>query len=486
MSSPSLFLYNDNDWSEAQQLAMALGPKITAFLSILGSSYIVKEVLTDRKKRQRVFYRIMLGMSISDILSSSFLFLTTWAIPSNVDGLMWNIGTQRSCEMQGFFLQLGIMTPLYNGVLALCYYLSIYKGYRERQIRPIERYSHTLVILFGITTATVGQLMKLYNNANAWCWISPPPPEVAALGEQYRTTIRVGNNHNGDPLCPTILYRWLFWAVPVWAMIMWATISMYLSYSKVLQMDKKMNTYLSGVTSSVLKPSTRNVMNCSSRIIVTTAGPVGDRDNTLVNNEVSDTFRTHGGDQNDVETCEFTTDTPPVAATATTTTQSDCHVNAMPHEAAKRMAEEIERRAYYKSRIVASQGLFYIGAFLFVWIFPTIILSYLLANHPPPFICTFLVAFTTPFQGFLNFLVYIRPRALVKYSIWQRRSSNSNSNSGENSSNSQKRSSNNSDKNNTGGDDKQSDGSGSQVPLSDNTPDDSVASSEHTEQLAAA
>jgi len=60
---------------------LAIIPKIPAVLSIAGSIYIVQNVLRHKDKRKSIYNRLMLGISISDILASHAYFLGTWLIP---------------------------------------------------------------------------------------------------------------------------------------------------------------------------------------------------------------------------------------------------------------------------------------------------------------------------------------------------------------------------------------------------------------------
>lgn len=368
-------------WTETQQVAMAIGPKITAILSIFGSGYIIREAFfMDRKKRQKAFYRIMIGMSCSDILASAFLFLTTWPIPKEYVGIVYaNMGNTQVCTMQGFFLQLGIMTPLYNGVLASYYFMSIRLGWREEKIAKVEKFLHCAVLLFGLSTAVTGLRLTLFNNANAWCWIAPYPANCQQSyqlsleddGETTTTTCERGDNAN--------IYRWAFWYAPVWLMILWVTTSMTLTYLSVLMVDKKMQSYTSRFTSSILSS------NDSSR-----------RSNTFKSSGGSGEMSLGSGGSGEIS----------LGATSTS--------HKRPSQA-EQTAIGLERQTWKRSRKVANQGMFYVLAFIATWIFPTITRSMQLANKIPPFGCIFMLALMTPFQGFLNFLVYIRPRVIEYY-----------------------------------------------------------------------
>jgi hypothetical protein len=99
-----------SDFNRTQQVALAVTPKVTASLSILGSSWIVIEVLTQKSKRHNVYNRLLCVMSCFDIATAVWMFASTWPIPRGSEDVAFAVGNTATCEAQGFFLQLGI-TP---------------------------------------------------------------------------------------------------------------------------------------------------------------------------------------------------------------------------------------------------------------------------------------------------------------------------------------------------------------------------------------
>lgn len=53
-----------------QQKALAIIPKITASMSILGSGFIMQHVIRSRKRRRLCYHRLLLGMSVMDSITS--------------------------------------------------------------------------------------------------------------------------------------------------------------------------------------------------------------------------------------------------------------------------------------------------------------------------------------------------------------------------------------------------------------------------------
>eukprot|EP00585_Thalassiosira_rotula_P008386 CAMPEP_0196154444 /NCGR_PEP_ID=MMETSP0910-20130528/38888_1 /TAXON_ID=49265 /ORGANISM="Thalassiosira rotula, Strain GSO102" /LENGTH=94 /DNA_ID=CAMNT_0041418461 /DNA_START=58 /DNA_END=338 /DNA_ORIENTATION=+ len=67
--------------SPPKSIALAIAPKITSFLSICGSSTIIFKIMRNQKSRRDTLPRIMLGMSICDVLVATWFFASTWPIP---------------------------------------------------------------------------------------------------------------------------------------------------------------------------------------------------------------------------------------------------------------------------------------------------------------------------------------------------------------------------------------------------------------------
>jgi hypothetical protein len=93
--------------------------KSTAALSVAGSLWIIIDVLRDRKKRQLPYYRILLGLSSFDFISSLWMFLGSWMFPtSGQSGFEQQVTPQ--CEASGFFAYwAGISIPLVSSFFRL-------------------------------------------------------------------------------------------------------------------------------------------------------------------------------------------------------------------------------------------------------------------------------------------------------------------------------------------------------------------------------
>ena len=95
-----------------EQVALAIIPKVTSSLSILGSGYITFDVLRPHKVVRSSYQRLLVGMSICDLSMSGGIFMSTWPMPRDVPNVYGNVGTVQTCTAQGFFEQFGVSTVM--------------------------------------------------------------------------------------------------------------------------------------------------------------------------------------------------------------------------------------------------------------------------------------------------------------------------------------------------------------------------------------
>lgn len=82
----------------AQSMALALTLKFSSALSICGSGYLVYNILHPDSRAQKLksmYNRIILKLSILDLVGSVALFMSTWPVPKDTlhDSWIWgNIG----------------------------------------------------------------------------------------------------------------------------------------------------------------------------------------------------------------------------------------------------------------------------------------------------------------------------------------------------------------------------------------------------------
>jgi hypothetical protein len=217
--------------SDAQVMAGALCPKFTAIASVVGSSLIIRDVIQIRKNRSDSLstrHRLLAGMSICDILSSSAWFLTSWPIPEEMPLGIWNVGTKLTCSAQGFFVQLATGTAIYNACLALYYLLVIRYGWKDAYIaKRVEPWMHFVAVGFALSTGVAGLALDIFNPIGYYsCFIAAYPPLcIQSYKNKGPTDCIHGDNAN--------IYQAAFWLVPACCIVVWLAVSMFLVYWKI-------------------------------------------------------------------------------------------------------------------------------------------------------------------------------------------------------------------------------------------------------------
>lgn len=207
-------------FTEAQQWALVIAPKITGLISLVFSGLVIFTVCVCEKRRARTYHRLLLGISCVDASSSFWLGLSTWPIPEGT-GIKWASGNTGTCTTQGFFTQFGIASSFYNASLSIFYLLVIRYGWKEEAILKLEPWLHTMPLLWGLWTAIAGLPLTIFNSANLWCWIA-----------QY-----------DDRGAHADLFRWVFFYGPLWIMILLVTINVLLIFQHVRTLEKATAQY---------------------------------------------------------------------------------------------------------------------------------------------------------------------------------------------------------------------------------------------------
>lgn len=334
--------------TESQQVALALVPKFTAGLSMVGSCIIIADVFRRRKQNKRATYhRLLFGMSICDFVMSFGIFLSTWTMPKGTPYVWGAQGNTQTCTFQGFLEQISVAAVMYNASLGIYYLVTIRNSWAKPRVHRLEPWLHSVPLVFGISTMIAGLFLHLYNYGIWDCWIAPYPNDCKESWLNGGET----NCERGDNAS---LYQWLFDLIPKWASIILVTICMILVFRSVRRTERAQNRYeFEGTGQQILKRSTisdsaiRSTKNlsvtfASSSIVLSTPAP-----------------------QKKKKSC---------------------------------------------SNMVAQQAYLYVGALYITWI-PVVILrlTQLIAGVTH-YEMILTVAITIPLQGFWNCCVYLRPR----------------------------------------------------------------------------
>jgi hypothetical protein len=217
------------NFNEARLTAAVLCPKFTAAASVVGSSLIVRDVILRKKDDDfSTRHRLLAGMSVCDILSSSAWFLTSWPVPEDVFWTVWNVGNDKTCTAQGFFIQWGgIGTVTYNACLALYYLLVIRYGWKNEYIsKYVEPWMHFVAISFSLSIAFAALALDLYNPIGWTCGIAPYPLYCTqSYEDKGPTTCIRGDNAR--------IYQVVFWLGIAITVMIFLAVSMFLVYCKI-------------------------------------------------------------------------------------------------------------------------------------------------------------------------------------------------------------------------------------------------------------
>jgi len=158
----------------------------------------------------------------------------TWPIPRGSPYALRSqaFGTQATCSAQGFFIQLGIAAPFFNGMLSIYYLLTVRYGWKEKKIKKLQKYFFGIPIIFALATAFASLGLSLYNNSIYWCWIAASP----LLCD---TTIKERDGSDCERGRNAWLFRWVFYFLPLFIIIFIATTSMILIYIAVKKTEQK-------------------------------------------------------------------------------------------------------------------------------------------------------------------------------------------------------------------------------------------------------
>lgn len=184
-----------------QRVALIVAPFFSGALSLLGSCAIL-HLQFKRKSAvsNHVYHRILLGISIVDVIASLNHVLGFVMVPKGF--FLGAQGNTVSCSLNGFLFHLGSASSLYT--LGLCLYfwchirLKLKDAFLARYVEPwIHGISLVIPIAAGIWAWIAGVLNPLELTAG-WCYTNEYPPRCSTMahvscerGENYSTIARI-------------------------------------------------------------------------------------------------------------------------------------------------------------------------------------------------------------------------------------------------------------------------------------------------------
>jgi hypothetical protein len=201
-----------------QQLALDIIRRVTAMMSILGSSFIMYEVLKNPKKRGMAYHLQMLALSIVDFLFSTGLFVYNWPAPDSG----W-------CTANGFLILLtGTSQAMLNAGVCVYYLLFVYFAWSEEKILRYQRVMIIFPIIWGLITAILPLAQGMIN----------PSPSSGSCNTNPTPAGCTGSECTPDEYY-YLLYRFVFVQIPRWISFGVGVISMCCVYYKVSKDERE-------------------------------------------------------------------------------------------------------------------------------------------------------------------------------------------------------------------------------------------------------
>jgi hypothetical protein len=159
----------EKGWDESQIVDVTILQRSMGTISLIGSMYVIQDVLRNEQKRNHTFHRLMVGLSTSDILSSFFVhILSTAPIPKGYH--MFSVGNVATCDAQGFINTLCFyVTTLCNCSLTTYYLVQLKYNWINKRIKALEKWLHIVPWSTGLSIAIAGLVFKVYGPLGFSC-----------------------------------------------------------------------------------------------------------------------------------------------------------------------------------------------------------------------------------------------------------------------------------------------------------------------------
>lgn len=138
-------------------------------------------------------HRLLLAMSVFDIIGSTGWAFTTGPIPRGAKCAFGAVGNKATCVAQGVMITLGLTVPMYNCMLCVYYLLVIKYDTRDEVIDKYEIPMHLICICLPLMASIIAAVNDLFNSHRTMCWI--------VESDHYEL-----NDHTQDNILVSVLY----------------------------------------------------------------------------------------------------------------------------------------------------------------------------------------------------------------------------------------------------------------------------------------
>ena len=180
--------------SDVQEMVLSILTIPSAVLSIFGSACIIYMSLQTRNKEKWTpYFRLLMGMSMCDIISSMTLAVAAFLRPRENDRV-WTFGSEATCSAIEMLTQFSYSGLFYNSMLSLYFLLStLFKMKNEKIAKRFEPFMHFLSLGFPFATALLGAIKGFYSitTTELGCWVNDYPRGTLMM------TLLYGNEISG-------------------------------------------------------------------------------------------------------------------------------------------------------------------------------------------------------------------------------------------------------------------------------------------------
>lgn len=169
------------DWlnlTTAQRMVMVVFPMFSGSISIIGSSLIMVSIIRRKMLKNGPYHRLMVGISVYDLICSSWVVLSTLPFPKEL-GALGARGNLQTCSARGFFYTYGLGTLTYNASLSVFFLMAVKTRPSNQKLTKHEIGFHLAAFLIPTIMGISGLILKLFNNSlipELACWAAPYPP----------------------------------------------------------------------------------------------------------------------------------------------------------------------------------------------------------------------------------------------------------------------------------------------------------------------
>ncbi len=348
---------------------------VSAIVSIIASMILIWMIRRSHKGLKSIYHRLLLGLSISDILFSLSQAFFNITAPYESSYVVWNArGSAMSCGVQGFTRFLGGMCGQgYNCSINLFSLAMIKKKTKTMEpVKKLEPYLHGVpiglaIVISTISVSTQGLNVSIYGNCWEPVYDLPHCKSTEGLPDYEGFGFRENCN------------RGLDWQKMNWVFINFFTcappiivlLSLAIIYRIVVAQEKKIQRY--SFSSSRAESEHSSFLLRARR-----------RFSSLVS--LSNRSMTRG-DSDNVDTVSSLTENRNV---------------------------RLSRGGRKRSCDVMARAMAYSIGYLLTWSGGIVIEVYKIQGKEPPTIFVYLAAIFMPLQGLYNWLIFMYPRVIAE------------------------------------------------------------------------